>query len=131
MSVIQQDLLVVVVLVAVVSILGLLLSILFGRPPGPLGQLVLGQRPEVRDRQRAAELQRWLQKGELPYRYETTYEAWEWIDEDAARLAQVGYQVALQRSGDWGRLTVVYRLEESGAGPTIVLPPGSEIELRC
>jgi hypothetical protein len=130
MSVMQGTLLVIVVLVVVVSALGYLLSILFGSNPGPVGQL-LGQRPEVRDRQRAAELQRWLDQGELPHRYETTYEGWEWIDEDAARLAQVGYQVALQRSGDWGRLTVVYRLEEGGTGPTIVLPPGSEIEFRC
>jgi hypothetical protein len=126
MSVVQGTLLVIVVVVAVVSALGYLLYILFGRGPG-----LIGQRPEVRDRQRAAELQRWLDSEELPRRYETTYEGWEWIDEDASRLAQVGYQVVLQRSGDWGRLTVVYRLEEGGATPTIVLPPGSEIEFRC
>ncbi|PZR85311.1 MAG: hypothetical protein DLM67_26035 [Candidatus Nephthysia bennettiae] len=123
MSVMQETLLVVVVLVVVVSVLGYIVSVLSG--PGS------GRRPERRDRQRASELQHWLQQGQLPHRYETTYEAWEWIDEDAARLAQVGYQVALQRSGDWGRLTVVYRLEEGSGGPTIVIQPGSEIEFPC
>jgi hypothetical protein len=69
----------------------------------------------LRDERRHAEQLEWrrrLQAGEgIPARYETVYEPGEMVDEDVARMAELGYYVADEVTWGDGRRKVVYRLE--------------------
>lgn len=68
-----------------------------------------------RDERRHAEQLEWrrrLQAGEgIPLRYETFYRPEEMVDEDAARMAELGYYVADEILYGDGSRRVVYRLE--------------------
>ncbi len=68
-----------------------------------------------RDAQRHAEQLEWrrrLQAGEpIPVRYETVYRPGEMVDEDVARMAELGYYVADEIMWGDGRRKLVYRLE--------------------
>ena len=69
----------------------------------------------VRDEQRHAEQLEWrrrLQAGEgIPVRYETVYRPGEMVDEDVARMAELGYYVADEVIWGDGTRKLVYRLE--------------------
>lgn len=68
-----------------------------------------------RNEQRHAEQLEWrrrLQAGQgIPVRYETVYEPGEMVDEDVARMAELGYYVADEITWSDGRRKLVYRLE--------------------
>jgi len=68
-----------------------------------------------RDERRHAEQLEWRRRllaGEgIPARYETVYEPGEMVDEDAARMAELGYYVADEITWGDGRRKLVYRLE--------------------
>ncbi len=68
-----------------------------------------------RDARRHAEQLEWrrrLQAGEpIPVRYETVYRPGEIVDEDVARMAELGYYVADEISWGDGTRKLVYRLE--------------------
>lgn len=68
-----------------------------------------------RDERRHAEQLEWrrrLQAGEgIPVRYETVYRPEEMVDEDAARMAELGYYIADEVFYGDGSRRIVYRLE--------------------
>jgi hypothetical protein len=68
-----------------------------------------------RDERRHAEQLEWrrrLQAGEgIPVRYETVYKPGEMVDEDVARMAELGYYVADEVTWGDGTRKLVYRLE--------------------
>jgi hypothetical protein len=72
-------------------------------------------RLQRRDEKRHAEQLEWqrrLQAGQgIPTRYETTYWPDEMVDEDAARMAELGYYVADEVLYEDGSRRLVYRLE--------------------
>jgi hypothetical protein len=63
-----------------------------------------------KDERRHAEQLEWRRTGRLPVRYVTTYEPGEMVDEDMARMLELGYEVV----EDWllanGGRQVIYRL---------------------
>ena len=67
------------------------------------------------DARRHAEQLEWLRRlraGEaIPARYETVYQPGEMVDEDVARMADLGYYVADEITWGDGRRKLVYRLE--------------------
>ena len=69
----------------------------------------------VRDERRHAEQLEWrrrLQAGQpIPARYETVYRDGEMVDEDAARMAELGYYIADEVFYGDGSRRIVYRLE--------------------
>ena len=68
-----------------------------------------------RDRHRHAEQLRWLRRlqagQDIPARYETVYQPGELVDDDVARMAELGYYVADEITWGDGRRKLVYRLE--------------------
>jgi hypothetical protein len=68
-----------------------------------------------RDERRHAEQLEWqrrLRAGQgIPARYETTYRPGEMVDEDAARMAELGYYIADEVFYGDGSRKLVYRLE--------------------
>ena len=68
-----------------------------------------------RDQRRHAEQLEWRRRqlaGEpIPVRYETVYKPREMVDEDVARMAELGYYVADEISWGDGTRKLVYRLE--------------------
>ena len=68
-----------------------------------------------RDERRHAEQLEWRQRllaGEgIPVRYETVYEPGEMVDEDVARMAELGYYVADEIVFGDGTRRLVFRLE--------------------
>jgi hypothetical protein len=68
-----------------------------------------------RDERRHAEQLEWrrrLQAGQaIPTRVETVYQPGEMVDEDAARMAELGYYVADEITWGNGKRKLVYRLE--------------------
>jgi hypothetical protein len=80
-----------------------------------LGRWQTARRLRRRDQKRHAEQLEWrrhLQAGEpIPVRYETVYKPGEMVDEDVARMAELGYYVADQVSWGDGTRKLVYRLE--------------------
>jgi hypothetical protein len=65
----------------------------------------------LKDERRHAEQLDWRRTAQLPVRYVTTYEPGEMVDEDMARMLELGYYVAEQGAGLGGELRVVYRLQ--------------------
>jgi hypothetical protein len=80
-----------------------------------LGRWGESYRRRRRDERRHAEQLEWrrrLQAGEgIPVRYETVYRPGEMVDEDVARMAELGYYVADEISWGDGTRKLVYRLE--------------------
>lgn len=68
------------------------------------------RRVRRRDERRHAEQLRWRDSGQLPVRYETMYWPDEAVDEDMARMHELGYYVADDVVFPGGRRRVVYRL---------------------
>ena len=68
-----------------------------------------------RDERRHAEQLEWLRRLQagkgIPARYETVYEPGEMVDEDVARMAELGYYVADEITWWDGTRKLVYRLE--------------------
>jgi hypothetical protein len=70
------------------------------------------QRKDARRHARQLEWLRRKQAGEpIPVRYETRYRGTEMVDEDIARMAELGYYVAEQWVLAGGARRIVYRLE--------------------
>ena len=69
-----------------------------------------GAKLRRKDERRHAEQLEWRRTGRLPVRYVTTYEPGEMVDEDMARMLELGYEVV----EDWllanGGRQVIYRL---------------------
>jgi hypothetical protein len=64
-----------------------------------------------KDEQRHAEQLEWRRSGRMPARYVTTYERGEMVDEDMARMLELGYFVAEEGVLPSGARQVIYRLE--------------------
>lgn len=75
-----------------------------------LGDLRKRGQLRCKNERRHAEQVEWRRSGRLPARYVTTYEPGEMVDEDMARMLELGYEVA----EDWllanGGRQVIYRL---------------------
>ncbi|PZS33071.1 MAG: hypothetical protein DLM58_08635 [Pseudonocardiales bacterium] len=69
-----------------------------------------GRRLRIRDERRHGEQLEWRASGRLPVRYETTYWPDEPVDEDMARMEELGYYVADDIMYANGSRHVVYRL---------------------
>ncbi len=80
-----------------------------------IGRWREGREQRRRDERRHSEQLEWLrrrQAGEaLPTRYETVYKPDEMVDEDVARMAELGYYVADEIVYTNGDRKLVYRLE--------------------
>ena len=63
-----------------------------------------------KDEQRHAEQLDWRRSGKLPVRYSTIYEPGEMVDEDMARMLELGYYVAEEGILPSGARHVIYRL---------------------
>jgi hypothetical protein len=63
-----------------------------------------------RDQRRRAEQLEWRRRQTLPMRHETLYQPGELVDEDVARMAELGYSVADEVWYENGSRRLVYRL---------------------
>ncbi len=64
-----------------------------------------------KDEQRHAEQLEWRASGRPPVRYVTVYEPGEMVDEDMARMLELGYYVAEDADLVSGGRRVIYRLQ--------------------
>ncbi len=64
-----------------------------------------------KDEQRHAEQLNWRRSGRLPVRYSTIYEPGEMVDEDMARMLELGYYVAEEGILPSGARHIIYRLQ--------------------
>jgi hypothetical protein len=98
------------------AIMGVLLLLAVG----VFGLMVLGirlggvrQSGQLRrkDDRRHAEQLEWRRSGQLPARYVTVYDEGEMVDEDMARMFELGYYVAEDADLVGGGRRVIYRLQ--------------------
>jgi hypothetical protein len=68
-----------------------------------------------RDERRHAEQLEWRRSRRLPARYVTIYEPGEMVDEDMARMLELGYYVAEDADLVSGHRRVIYRLRDVSA----------------
>ncbi|MDQ6791209.1 MAG: hypothetical protein M3075_11255 [Candidatus Dormibacteraeota bacterium] len=68
-----------------------------------------------RDERRHGEQLEWRESGQLPARYVTTYWPDELLDEDMARMEELGYYVADEVMYANGSRQIVYRLRGTSA----------------
>jgi hypothetical protein len=68
------------------------------------------RRMRRRDQRRHAEQLEWRRRQALPARHETLYRPGELVDEDAARMAELGYYVADEVWYEDGSRRLVYRM---------------------
>jgi len=68
-----------------------------------------------KNEQRHAEQLEWRRSGRLPARYVTIYEPGEMVDEDMARMLELGYYVAEDADLVTGSRRVIYRLSGTSA----------------
>ena len=66
---------------------------------------------DKRERRRHEEQLEWRRSGRLPVRYSTTYAVGEMVDEDMARMLELGYYVAEDADLVTGSRRVIYRLQ--------------------
>src|SRR3989442_11051805 len=98
----------VVLVLFVLSIFGLVALYLIGLR---LGGGRKTQQLRRKDVQRHAEQLDWRRSGRLPARYVTIYEPGEMVDEDMARMVELGYYVAEDADLVSGGRRVIYRHE--------------------
>ena len=68
-----------------------------------------------KDERRHAEQLDWRRTGQLPARYVTIYDPGEMVDEDMARMFELGYYVAEDADLVGGGRRVIYRLQGMSA----------------
>ena len=80
-----------------------------------LGGVRQGGQLRRKDERRRAEQLDWRRTGQLPARYVTIYDPGEMVDEDMARMFELGYYVAEDADLVGGGRRVIYRLQGMSA----------------